>query len=234
MADIFISYKSSDRPRAETLKEWFESAGWTVWIDREIHVSREWEERIEAELCSAKVVVVLWGAEARRSEWVVREARTALEDGRLVQIHATGLPLLPPFESVQALRMQAWSGETAHTERHRLMTAVANRLGVDPPEAGSSQASSTAGMVEGDAAELVELVFYHCARRLEFQRYQVKGGYPDETLLGELQASSAGILEKIGTGNSTEIDDREGIFHLVSEGFDEQLQLLAPDPNRIE
>src|SRR6516225_7327947 len=32
MAEIFVSYKSSDRPRAETLKSWFEGAGWSVWI----------------------------------------------------------------------------------------------------------------------------------------------------------------------------------------------------------
>src|SRR5437660_1543619 len=101
MADIFISYKSSDRPRAEALKGWFEAAGWTVWIDRETEIGEGWEARIEAELASSKAVVVIWGAEARRSPWVVREATAALEDGRLIQIHATGLPLPAPFDAVQ-------------------------------------------------------------------------------------------------------------------------------------
>jgi len=50
MSDIFISYKSSDRPRAEILKTWFEGAGWTVWIDHDINIGEEWEKRIEMNL----------------------------------------------------------------------------------------------------------------------------------------------------------------------------------------
>ena len=100
MADIFISYTSSDRPRAERLRSWFEAAGWTVWIDREIDLGEGWEERVQIELEHARLVVVLWSAQARRSEWVVREATAAHQSGRLLQIHATGLALLPPFDAV--------------------------------------------------------------------------------------------------------------------------------------
>ena len=35
LADIFISYQSSDRPRAEVLRGWFVGLGWSGWIDRE-------------------------------------------------------------------------------------------------------------------------------------------------------------------------------------------------------
>ena len=42
MADIFLSYTSSDRPRAEKLKAWFEEAGWSVWIDRDISLGEDW------------------------------------------------------------------------------------------------------------------------------------------------------------------------------------------------
>src|SRR6185503_19000837 len=125
MSDIFISYTSSDRPRAETLKSWFEEAGWTVWIDRDIDLGEAWEARIKAEVDRARVVVVLWGATARRSDWVIREATAAMASGRLIQIHATGLPLLPPFDALQAVRMQAWSGESGHAERTKLLRAIA-------------------------------------------------------------------------------------------------------------
>ena len=103
MADIFLSYASSDRPRAEKLKAWFEEAGWSVWVDRHIGLNEDWAQRIAKELDGARLVVVLWGPEARRSEWVQKEATIAQQSGRLVQIHATGLPLLAPFDAIQAV-----------------------------------------------------------------------------------------------------------------------------------
>jgi TIR domain-containing protein len=131
--DIFLSYKSSDRPRAETLRQWFEQAGWSVWMDRGTEVGEEWEPRIEHELKSARLIVVLWGAEARQSAWVRREAELALSTKRLLQVHATGLPLLPPYDRIQSVRMQSWSGENAHSDRTRLLQAVADRLGSKLP-----------------------------------------------------------------------------------------------------
>src|SRR5579859_7685035 len=133
MADIFLSYTSSDRPRAEKLKAWFEEAGWSVWIDRDISLGEDWAHRIRKELESARIVVVLWGAEARRSEWVQREAIAAQQSNRLVQVHATGLPLLAPFDTIQAVRMQSWSGESGHSERIKLLSTIASRLGTTLP-----------------------------------------------------------------------------------------------------
>jgi hypothetical protein len=63
-----------------------------------------WPDRVQSELDTARLIVVLWGAEARRSEWVQKEALAAQESGRLVQIHATGLPLLPPFDKIQEIK----------------------------------------------------------------------------------------------------------------------------------
>jgi len=51
---------------------------------------------------------------------------------RLVQVHATGLPLLAPFDTLQA--MQAWSGEEGHSERVKLMHAIAESLGARIPD----------------------------------------------------------------------------------------------------
>ena len=133
MADIFLSYASDDRPRAERLRSWFDEAGWSTWIDREIELGENFEARIERELAAARLVVVLWGPSARRSEWVQREARAALEHGRLLQIHATALSLLPPFDEIQAVRMQGWSGGQSHSERLTLLSYVAERLGESLP-----------------------------------------------------------------------------------------------------
>jgi hypothetical protein len=138
MADIFLRYASSHRPRAERLKVWFEEAGWSVWIDRDISLGEDWAHRIQEELKSARLVVVPWGAEARRSEWVQKEALAAQQSDRLVQVHATRLPLLAPFDTIQAVRMQYWSGESGHSDRVKLLRTIANHLGTTLPRARGS------------------------------------------------------------------------------------------------
>src|SRR5262245_55171728 len=168
MADIFISYASSDRPRAERLKIWFEEAGWSTWIDRDIGLGEQWTDRIQTELESAKLVVVLWGAEARRSEWVQKEAVEALQSNRLLQVHATGLPLLPPFDTIQAVRMQSWSGESGHSERVKLLKAVADRMGAALPAqlAVAAPVEDLTAYPAGHRGGSRTCVFY-CARQAE-------------------------------------------------------------------
>lgn len=233
MSDIFISYASPDRPRAERLKFWFEDAGWSVWIDHRIDLGEEWEPRIRDELASAALVVVLWGAAARRSEWVQREAHLAQESGRLLQVHATGLPLLPPFDSMQAVRMQSWSGETAHSERSKLLRAVANQLGKSLPahlDQITPEEDLTAYLPE--TSETLELAFYYCARQVERVRLRRERGYGAASDFEEIQRSFSAMLALIRNDQGT-TDDREGILHRLMEDFLSQLLLLAPDPRAL-
>ncbi len=133
MADVCISYTSSDLLRAKKLAEWFETSGWSVWMDRDTAVGDLWEDTIREKFDSAKAVVVLWSAEARRSKWVLDEAATAHDAGKLVQVQATGVPLPTPFDRINAVRMPSWGGENEHSERDTLLAAVAVKLGVEPP-----------------------------------------------------------------------------------------------------
>jgi hypothetical protein len=224
MADIFISYKSSDRPRAIVLQNWFEAAGWNVFVDRHTDVGEEWERRIEQELTAARVVVVIWSAEARRSEWVVREATIALKDNRLIQIYATGLPLFPPFDAVQGIRMQSWMGEGSHDERQRLFVAVAAKLGVPPPSI-IDRREEVRSRIDVDYWEVAELVFFYCGLRLELQRLlRAKAVITDERL-AELRGTFEGILAKVDPDAA---DDRHGTLHAMIDGFHQRLELLAP------
>jgi hypothetical protein len=233
MADIFISYESSDRPRAEALRSWFEELGWSVWIDREINVGEGWEHRIEKELSHARLVVVLWGAQARRSEWVQREAEVAQSDGRLLQIHATGLPLLSPFDKLQAVRMQSWSGEAEHSERARLLAAVAGRLGADLSAMKQVKGLDSAlPRLNYDLVEALELAFYYCARQLECRRH-ARGGDPQEQDWKEIRESFNGLVGQLQAEKLSSSDDREGILHRMVEDFLDQLELLVPVPGRV-
>lgn len=231
MADIFVSYHSSDRPRAEVLRTWFEECGWSTWIDREIDVGEPWKHRIDKELNTARVVVVLWSAQARRSEWVQHEANTAAGDGRLLQIHATGLPLLPPFDTLQAVRMQSWSGEPAHSERARLLNAVAQRLGSSPSVIGRIDPDdSQLPRLNYDLMASLELAFHYCARQVEWRRH-VLAGEPQDRDLDEIRESFSTLRDRLSTDGSLGADDREGILHRMVEDFLDQLELLAPNPH---
>lgn len=228
--DIFVSYESSDRPRAETLRSLFEDFGWTVWIDREIPIGEDWEAHIDHELSSARLIVVLWGAQARRSEWVRREAEVGLKTNRLLQIHATGLPLLPPFDALQAVRMQAWSGESAHSEQRRLLQAVAQRLGAGPATLQRIESlSSELPPLNYDLVAALELAFYYCARQLELRRLAQAGELTDQSF-DAIQESFSALCKLLSAGAT---DDREGILHRMVKDFMDELERLVPMPGAI-
>jgi len=232
--DIFLSYRTSDRPRAETLRRWFEQAGWSVWIDRGIEVGEAWEPRIEKALNSARLIVVLWGAEARRSAWVQREADLALRTNRLLQVHATGLPLLPPYDGIQAVRMQSWSGEGAHSERTRLLHAVAARLGSKlPPDLAMTGSDEDVRGYRLDVSETLGLAFYYCTRQVERARILKDRGYSVEKDFEEI-CSSFSAMQALLRSEGETADDRNGVLHTMVEDFVKQLLLLSPDPNALQ
>ena len=96
MADVFISYSNRDRERARTLAEALERRRWSVWWDRKIVAGQSYDQRIEAELNSARSVVVLWSPHSIESEWVRNEAAAAAERGVLVP--ALIADVRPPLE----------------------------------------------------------------------------------------------------------------------------------------
>jgi hypothetical protein len=232
--DIFLSYRTSDRPRAETLKRWFERAGWSVWMDRGIEVGEKWEPRIEKELESAKLIVVLWSAEARQSTWVQREAELALRTNRLLQVHATGLPLLPPYDGIQSVRMQSWSGEGAHSERTRLLQAVAKRLDLElPPDLDVLGFDEDVRDYRPEVSEALGLAFYYCARQLERVRIQNDRGYSAIEDFKEIGSSFSAMLALLRRQGEAK-DDREGVLHMMLDDFLKQLLLLSPDSSALQ
>jgi TIR domain len=232
MADIFVSYKSADRPRAETLKSWFERAGWSVWIDRGIEIGEEFEPRIARELESARLIAVVWSAEARRSDWVLREAEFARRNGKLLQIHGTGLPLLDPYDKIQAVRMQSWSGESSHSERVRLLQAVAAKLGSKLPKGfDATDEYEDIRDYDPDISEALGLAFYYCARQVERVRKVRDGNSRGLADFEEVRESFAAMLALLHNKNVK--DDREGVLHSMAEDFLKQLAMLSPDPNAL-
>ena len=69
MADIFISYASEDRNKAEELAETLRTRGWSIWWDRKIPLGKSYDEVIEKALGESKCAIVLWSAVSVASEW---------------------------------------------------------------------------------------------------------------------------------------------------------------------
>lgn len=86
MSDIFMSYARDDEIRVRQLAGEFERLGWSVWYDRGLQTSEEYDERIERELDAALCVVVVWSAASVKSKWVRAEAAEADNQGKLIPV----------------------------------------------------------------------------------------------------------------------------------------------------
>jgi adenylate cyclase len=110
MADVFVSYARPDEPHAARVAEALRREGYQVWRDDELPAHRAYSDVIEERLRAAKAVVVLWSAEAAKSQWVRAEADIARAAGTLVQgaLDATLPPL--PFNQIQCADLRDWDG----------------------------------------------------------------------------------------------------------------------------
>jgi adenylate cyclase len=111
MSHVFISYARSTADEAQTIAEALRGLGHDVWLDDEIPVHRAYADVIEERLRAAKAVVVIWSAEAVKSQWVQSEADRAREDGKLVQLNLDGARLPMPFDRIQCADLTGWSGD---------------------------------------------------------------------------------------------------------------------------
>ena len=139
MAEIFISYARTEEPRAVRVAEVLRGAGFRVWRDDELPAHRAYVEVIEERLKSASAVVVLWSAEAAKSEWVRAEADTARHLGTLIQATLDGgIPPLP-FNQIQCADLNGWDGDTQAPGWRKLLASVQALAPVVKEETGRAK-----------------------------------------------------------------------------------------------
>lgn len=90
MADVFLSYKRTDRKYAEALATILQRRGLTVWWDADLVPAEKFRKRINKEIDSAYVVVVFWSKDSVESTWVTDEAARALNLKKLIQATLDG------------------------------------------------------------------------------------------------------------------------------------------------
>ena len=124
MADIFISYASSDRERARQLADGLARRGYKVWWDRTIPPGRVFDEVIQEALHAARCVIVLWSAQSVRSNWVKTEAAEGASAERLVPALIERVPPPIEFKRIQAADLTDWNGDEDHAEYRKLVASV--------------------------------------------------------------------------------------------------------------
>jgi adenylate cyclase len=129
MADVFVSYARSDEPMAARVADALRAEGLQVWRDDELPAHRAYADVIQERLNSAKAVVVLWSAEAARSQWVRAEADAARAAGRLVQAAVDGTIPPLPFNQIQCADLGSWEGNVEAPGWRKLRDSLRSLLG---------------------------------------------------------------------------------------------------------
>ena len=132
MTDIFISYARGTADQAHRVAEALRALGYGVWCDDELPAHRAYGEVIEERLKAAKAVVVIWSAEAVKSEWVQSEADRARTDRKLVQLNLDGAALPMPFDRIQCADLSGWTGDTDAPGWRKVVASIDELIGTVP------------------------------------------------------------------------------------------------------
>lgn len=112
MSDVFISYARSSEPQARAVAAALREQGFSVWRDDDLSAHQNFTHEIAEQLAAAKAVLVIWCADAVRSEWVQSEADRARQDHKLVQLRIDQAPLPMPFDRIQCVDLADGSLDT--------------------------------------------------------------------------------------------------------------------------
>jgi class 3 adenylate cyclase/tetratricopeptide (TPR) repeat protein len=133
---IFISYARATADRARLVARGFAGDDFDVWIDDRLLAHRSFTDAIEEALGAADAVVVVWSAEAVKSDWVRAEATRGREMGKLVQVRIDHCALPLPFDQIHCIDLSSWAGEGEAAEWRTVMDSVAAVTGAATPHPG--------------------------------------------------------------------------------------------------
>ena len=142
MSEVFISYARSTEPQARAIADALNELGYGVWRDNELPAHRSFAEVIEERLAAAKAVVVVWSAEAAKSEWVQAEADRARREHKLVQLSVDGVKPPLPFDRLQCADFTGWTGDADNPGWRKVVESVAELVGRPPKRLRRSAAGA--------------------------------------------------------------------------------------------
>jgi adenylate cyclase len=142
MPHVFVSYARSTEAEAQQVADALRALGHEVWRDDELPAHRTYSEVIEERLQAAGAVVVIWSAEACKSQWVRAEADLARGKGTLVQVSVDGTAPPMPFNQIQCADLRGWDGDTAAPGWRKVEGSVTALIGAGGAQSGPAKRSS--------------------------------------------------------------------------------------------
>ena len=139
--DIFVSYARATEEIAERLAQALRGLGYGVWRDDQLPAHRPYGTVIEEHLDAAKAVIVVWSAEALRSEWVRSEADRARQQGKLVQLAVEPVRLPMPFDQIQCADLIDWREDRQSPGWGKVLASLRQLVGPQTRETVASQGS---------------------------------------------------------------------------------------------
>jgi adenylate cyclase len=141
MSHVFISYARADEPSAGLIAERLRESGFDIWRDDELPAHRAYAEVIEERIKGAAAVVVLWSADAVKSQWVRAEADTARTRLTLVQASLDGTIPPMPFNQIQCADLQDGSQSRDAPGWRKLVASISELAGKSSGDEKPRQAS---------------------------------------------------------------------------------------------
>ncbi len=119
MAEIFISYAKPDEATVRRMAVALQADGYGVWWDRtSVPPNVRLDDHISDKLEAADACVIVWSAEAARSDWVYRETQLSYEASKLVIVRLDEAPLPGFVRDYPTINLSGWAG--ARTDPHWL------------------------------------------------------------------------------------------------------------------
>jgi len=127
MSGVFLSYSRADHALAAQIIRGLRAVGVAVWWDEDMR-GVDWQQELERQISDLAAVVVLWTPNSANSKHVRDEARLGLETDKLVNASG-GLPKPPfPYDRINALPLDGWTGREPHRGWTRLVETVEEKL----------------------------------------------------------------------------------------------------------
>lgn len=139
MAEVFVSYGHATTVQAMQIARALRALGYEVWRDEDLPPHRDYSEVIEERLRAAKAVVVVWSADAVKSQWVRAEAEIAREAGTLVQLSLDGAQLPLPFNRIQCADLKGWNEDLEAPAWRKVAASIAELVGGREERAGGEE-----------------------------------------------------------------------------------------------
>ncbi len=171
MADIFLSYKSEDRPRVPPLARTLETRGYSVWWDMDLIAGQRWSDKILDELEKARCVVVVWTrlsvTEKKRyaSDWLELEANHGRARGVLVPALFDQDRVALTHQFVRYADLVGWDGRPDHRGFSNLLKGVALYAGTPVRPEDVEMAAWTEAEQAGAVAAYAAFIVAHPASR---------------------------------------------------------------------